>query len=109
LIVDATFEDISMAGFVGRVEIFHGGQLLVGTSTDRLGLDLIRSAGRVGYRFTFADVPFAAGRYRVAVSTAPDRFGQPQHTLPAAIEFTVASDTATVGPVAVQVAVEELD
>lgn len=109
LIVDATFEDPWTTGFVGRVEIFHGGQLLVGSSTDRLGLDPIRSAGRVGYRFTFADVPLAAGRYRVAVSTAADRFGQPQHTLPAAIEFTVASDAPTVGPVAVQVAVEELE
>lgn len=108
LIIDATFHCPPGSAFVGRVELFHGGQLMVGTSTERLGLDLIRHEGEATYRFTLVEVPLAGGRYRVAVSTGADSVDRPQHTLPAAIEFSVPFDPATVGPVAVKAEVELL-
>ena len=108
LTIDATFDCPPGSAFVGRIELFHGGQLMVGTSTQRLGLDPIRCDGQVTYRFTLVEVPLAGGRYRVAVSTGVDSVDRPQHTLPAAIEFSVPFDRATVGPVAVKAEVELL-
>jgi ABC-2 type transport system ATP-binding protein len=108
LIIDATFDCPPGSAFVGRIELFHGGQLMVGTSTQRLGLDPIRCDGQVTYRFTLVEVPLAGGRYRVAVSTGVDSVDRPQHTLPAALEFSVPFDPVTVGPVAVKAEVELL-
>ncbi|MGB7979916.1 MAG: ABC transporter ATP-binding protein [Candidatus Nanopelagicales bacterium] len=88
--------------FIGRLDLFSGGQLLLGTSTDRLGMDPFCTAGQVGCSFTIPDLPLAAGRYRVALSTAASRSGPVLHTLPAAVEFSIAGEAPTVGPLAVR-------
>ncbi len=101
--IDAAFQawDTSEP-FIGRLDLFSGGQLLLGTSTDRLGIEPFSPTGMVECSFTIPDLPLAAGRYRVALSTAASRSGPMFHTLPAAVEFSIAGEAPTVGPLAVR-------
>ncbi|MGB8022134.1 MAG: polysaccharide ABC transporter ATP-binding protein [Candidatus Nanopelagicales bacterium] len=106
LLLEATFAGVSGQRYVGRVDVYSGGQLIFGTSTDRLGLNPFNSAEQVTCRFRLPDLPLAGGRYRIAVSTAPDRNSAVLHTIPAAVEFAVQFTPTTSGPVAVSASAE---
>ena len=107
LIVEMRFSSPPGAEYVGRIDLYSGSQLLFGTTTDRLGL-VLPAGGDAACRVRLSNMPLAGGRYRIAVSTAADRYSTVTHTIPAAVEFSVPIAAETAGPVAVDVTGEFL-
>ena len=107
LIVEMRFASPPGAEFVGRIDLYSGSQLMFGTSTDRLGVDLPAGV-EAACRVRLPNLPLAGGRYRIAVSTAADRYSSAMHTIPAAVEFSVPLAPGAAGPVALDVTGESL-
>jgi ABC-2 type transport system ATP-binding protein len=106
--INAEFSGAGSDAYVARIGVYSGSQLIFETSTDRLGLPPFEPGQPATCRFVLRELPLAGGRYRIAVSTAPDRYAAVLHTLPAAVQFSVSFSSDSAGPMAVEASAESV-
>jgi len=110
LVVDMEFEHLDgIADWEAAVQINNaGGQVVYGTTTGIMGLELQPLHGRRKLRLRIADTAFGTGKYFINVSMM-DSAGRHLHDMPECDSFEVPGFEHAVGTVYAEPSIEELD